>query len=106
MSFAAFNVKTGQYWTNLTDRMTDPDAVIKEVPDGVASWRLSIDLETHEVVVKYAGSNNSDAEISLAADRVLEAEANAIRDAAKRAEREAALAAQAEQAEGGEDVPA
>lgn len=94
MRFAAFNSSTGQFWTDHTDGLIDPAAVVKEVPDNVAAWRLSIDLETHEVVVKYPGSNDSDAEIALAADREAEAAANAIKDAAKRAEREAAMAAQ------------
>lgn len=81
----------GDIWCDGKEEILE-DHLVAEGPEGVALWRLSLDLETNKVVVKYEGMNTEEAEAQLSADLKAEHEANVKKDAEKRAALEAKTA--------------
>lgn len=102
MKPCAFDARTGQFWSDLPESVIDENAVVVDVPENIAAWRLSIIPETQEVVIKYPGSSDEDAERLLDADVKAAAAAAAEKAEQERLARiaaaEAAEAAVAEQA--------
>jgi len=79
----------GTAWCDGKEEILE-DHLVGEGPEGVALWRLSLDLNTKKVVVKYEGLSDSEAEKQLDLDLQAQHEANIAKDAEKRAASEAA----------------
>jgi hypothetical protein len=76
------------------DQMVEQGNGIKaEVPEGIESWRLSLDLDTNTVVVAYEGMTEEDAHAQkLIDDLAVQASLEEVRKEAAEAERLAASA--------------
>lgn len=104
MKSCAFNGITGAFWSDQPETVIDATAVVVDVPENIAAWRLSIVPETQEVVIKYPGSSDIDAERLLDAD--VKAAAAAAAEKAKQDELDRAAAFEAAQAAAAVEEPA
>ena len=64
----------GQAWGPHSVEILE-DHITVEVPEGIAAWRLSFDLKTQKVIIKYKDMNNTDADAQLHVDNALSVEA-------------------------------
>jgi hypothetical protein len=70
MRKVVFDNVSGQFWSEDPANVTpeDPRAVVVEVPEDVAAWRLSYNPKTEQVTVKYSGMTDSQAEAQQTID--------------------------------------
>jgi len=79
----------GQSWCAGHEEILE-DHLVGEGPEGVALWRLSLDLETKKVIVKFEGMTEAEAEAALDLELQAQHEANLAKDAARQAAFDAA----------------
>lgn len=70
MRKVVFDNVSGQFWAEAPANVTpeDPRAVVVEVPENVAAWRLLYNPQTKQVTVKYSGMTDSEAEAQQTID--------------------------------------
>jgi hypothetical protein len=70
MRQVVFDNVSGQFWTEDPNQATpeDPRATIVEVPENIAAWRLRYNPETSQVVVRYPGMTDAEAEAEMEAE--------------------------------------
>jgi len=79
----------GTAWCDGKEEILE-DHLVGEGPEGVALWRLSLDLETKKVIVKFEGMTEAEAEAALDLELQAQHEANLAKDAARQAAFDAA----------------
>ena len=75
MRRCVFDRNSGVFWAERVEDVTpgDPLAYVATAPDGIADWRLSLNTETHEVIVRYPGMTDEEADAQNTADADAEA---------------------------------
>lgn len=70
MRKVVFDNLSGQFWAENEADVTpgDPRAIVVEVPENVAAWRLLYNAQTGQVTVKYSGMTDSQAEAQQTID--------------------------------------
>lgn len=66
----------GKVWCAASETILE-EHLEAEIPDNIALWRISLDLETNTVIIKYPSLTDSEAELEQDKDVAAEAKAKA-----------------------------